>query len=128
MSISAIGSGSGTPAAIYDFTNVTNAQFLKEIQSLDKQADLSPDQQVLLTLDATGGDSVPISGQPLSTSQAPSDTTTHDLLSNFQLQDDWINHTPGTVGGALVDSVMKTLQACQGKPIDDSSGAVSTEA
>jgi len=128
MSISAIGGGSGSSVATYNFTNVTNAQFLKEIQSLAKQGALSPNQQALLTADAEGADSVPISGQPLCVPQVLSDPTTHNFLANFQLQDYWINHTPGTVGGALVHSIEQTLQAYQGKPIMSSSSTVSAEA
>jgi hypothetical protein len=128
MSISAVGSGSVAGGATYNFTNVTNSDFLKEIQSLRKQGALSPNQQVLLMVDADGGDSIPINGQPETTSQAQSDTSTHDFLANFQLQDYWIKNTPGTVGGALVDSVLQTLEAYQGKPIDGSSGSVSVKA
>jgi hypothetical protein len=128
MSISGIGGMPGSSGTVYNFTSTTNAQFLQEVHSLRQQGALSPDQSALLTLDAEGGDSVPINGQPLSTSQVLSDTTTRDFISIFQTQDDWMRNTPGSVGTALVDSTLQTLRAYQGKSVDGSSSSVSTEA
>ncbi len=128
MSVSINGVGSSSYGATYNFRNATNADFLKEVQDLRQQGALSPDQSVLLALDASGGDSIPISGQPSSTSQALSDPTTRDFISIFQMQDNWMHSVPGSVGTSLVDSVLQTLQAYQGKPIGDSSAGASTEA
>jgi hypothetical protein len=128
MSVSSIGTMPGSPGMTYNFKNVTNAQFLQEIKSLREKGALTADQSALLTLDASGGDSVPISGQPLSSSQALSDTTKHDFISIFQLQDNWMHKTSGSVGTSLVDSVLQVLQAYQGKSVDDSPNKISTEA
>lgn len=119
MSISALGSS-------YNFTGVTNAQFQQEIRSLRQQGALSADQSVLAILDASGGDSVPING--LSTSQTLSDTTTHDFISTFQTQADWMHSTSGSVGSSVLDSLLQTLKAYQGKPIDSTASNTSTEA
>jgi len=127
MSISGIG-GMPSSGSVYNFTNVTNAQFQQEIRDLNKQGALSPDQSMLLTLDAEGGDSVPINGRPSSTAQALSDATTRNFISVFQTQDDWMHSKPGSVGTALVDSVLQTLKAYQGKPIDSSSSSISMSA
>lgn len=115
MSVSIAGTMSSPSGATYNFKNVTNAQFLQEVKDLRSQGALSADQSVLLTLDASGGDSVPINGQPSSTSQALSDTTARDFISIFQTQDNWMHGTPGSVGTSLMDSVLRTLQAYQGK-------------
>jgi hypothetical protein len=119
---------SGSSGTTYNFKNVTNAQFLQEIKNLHDQGALSGDQSCLLALDASGGDSVPISGQPSSASQALSDTTKHDFISIFQTQDNWMHSTPGSVGTSLVDSTLQTLQAYQGKTVGGSSSGVSIEA
>ncbi len=118
----------GSPGTTYNFRNVTNSQFLQEIKSLRQKGALSADQSVLLALDASGGDSVPINAQALSSSQVISDTTKHDFISAFQLQDNWLHSTPGSVGTSLVDSVLQALQAYQGKPVDDPPSRVSIEA
>lgn len=128
MSMSATGATLGSSATTYNFTNVTNAQFRQEIQSLRQQGALSPDQSVLAMLDASGGDSVPINGQVSAASQTLSDTTTHDFISIFQTQDDWMHSTPGSVGSSVVDSLLQTLKAYQGKTTGDSSNRDLTEA
>lgn len=121
MSMSVTGSS-------YNFTNVTNAQFLQQIQSLRQQGALSSDQSVLAMIDASGGDSVPVSGQPLSASQALSDSTQRDFLSVFQTQSDWMHSTPGSVGASQIDSLLQTLKAYQGQPTADASSGVSIDA
>jgi len=126
MNVSATGASSGF-GTTYDFTNVTNAQFLQEIKSLREQGVLSDDQTALLTIDACGGDSLPIDGNPVSTSQALSDTTTRDFISVFQMQDDWMHSNPRSVGTAVVDSIVQVLKSYQGRPVDDSSSNVSME-
>ena len=128
MSVSTIGAMSGSSGTTYNFTNVTNAQFLQEVKGLYGQGLLSGDQACLLSCDACGGDSLPINGQPLSVSQALSDPTTHDFISVFQLQDNWMHSNPGSVGTALYDSIVRALQAYQGKPVGGSSSSVSAEA
>ena len=128
MPASIAGAMPGSSGPVYNFRNVTNTQFLQEVQSLRKQGALSPDQSVLAVLDASGGDSVPVSGPPLSTSQALSDTTTRDFMSTFQTQYNWMRSTPGSVGTSLVGSLLQTLQAYQGKPVAAGSAGISTEA
>jgi hypothetical protein len=125
--MSVTGAALGPSAATYNFTSATNAQFLQEIQSLRQQGALSSDQSVLAMLDASGGDSVPISGRPLTASQTIGDATQRDFLSIFQTQDDWMHSTPGSVGSSQVDSLLQTLKAYQGQPIDNSSGSVLKE-
>jgi hypothetical protein len=127
MSMSVTGAMSGSSGTTYNFTSVTNAEFQQEIQSLHQQGALTSDQSVLAILSASGGDSVPISGQAVSASQALSDTTKHDFIANFQMQDDWMHSSPGTVGTEQVDSLLQTLKAYQDKPIG-SSNSVSTQA
>lgn len=112
--------GAGSAAAAYNFKSTTNAEFAQQIQSLRSQGALTADQSVLAMLDASGGDSVPINGQPVSTSQALSDTTKRDFLSIFQTQSDWMHSTSGSVGSDKVDSLLQTLQAYQGKTISGS--------
>ena len=128
MRASIAGVAPASPGATYNFKSVTNAQFLQEIRSLRKQGALSPDQSVLAVLDASGGDSVPVSGQPLSASQALSDPAANDFISIFQTQYNSMRSTPGAVGTSLVGSVLQALQAYQGKPINGSSSSVSTQA
>jgi len=128
MSVSTIGAMSGSSGMTYNFTNVTNAQFLQEIKSLREQGALSADQSALLSVDAYGCDSIPINGQPESAAQALSDPTMRDFISIFQLQDNWMHSTAGSVGTSLVDSILQVLKAYQGKPIGDTSSGVSTEA
>jgi hypothetical protein len=128
MTISSPGSISGSPGATYNFTSVTNANFLKEIDGLGHAGKLSPDQQAILTLSAEGGDSVPINGPGVSTAQALSDPTTHNFIAEYQNIDWQLHNTPGSVGAALVDSVLQTMQAYQGQPIEESSPSVSTTA
>jgi len=128
MSVSTIGALSGLSGTTYNFTNVTNAQFLQEVKSLYEKGLLSGDQASLLSCDACGGDSLPIDGQPSSVSQALSDPTTHDFISVFQLQDNWMHANPGSVGTALYDSIVRALQAYQGNQVGGSSNSVSTEA
>lgn len=128
MSMSVTGATSDSSGSTYNFTSVTNEQFQQEIQGLRQQGALSPDQSVLAVLSASGGDSVPISGQTSSASQTLSDTTTHDFISNFQTQLDWMQSTSDSVGSSTVDSLLQTLKAYQGKPIGGSSSSVSTEA
>ncbi len=127
MSISALGAASGAPGATYDFANVTNAQFLQEIRSLGQQGKLSKQEQVLATLDAEGGDSVPVNGPAPSTAQVLSDQTIRDFITQFQ-SIDYNAHRPGSVGGALYDSLLQKLQSYQGTPIGGSSGSTSTVA
>lgn len=128
MSMSATGAATDSSGTTYNFTNVTNAQFQKEIQSLRQQGALSPDQSVLAMLDASGGDSVPINGQVSAASQTLSDSTTRDFISIFQTQDDWMHSTPGSVGSSVVDSLLQTLKAYQGKSDGGSSNRDLTEA
>ena len=128
MSISALGTTSGSStSATYDFTNVTNAQFLQEVNSLGQAGKLSNDQRALLTVAASGGDSVPIDGPRPTTAQTLSDTTLHNFITQLQ-GDDNSAHTPGAVGGALYDSVLQTLEQNQGRPVDGSSSSVSKTA
>ena len=115
MSISALGAAPPSNGTTYNFTNVTNAQFLQEVQSLAKQGTLSPTQQAMLTLTADGGDSVSINGPRLSTAQILSDPTTRNFMAELQNIDYQEHHTPGSVGAALTDSLLQTLQAYQGK-------------
>jgi hypothetical protein len=128
MSMSIAGAMQGATGTTYNFTNATNAQFRQEIQSLRHQGALSPDQSVLMMIDASGGDSVPIKGQPATASQSLSDQATHDFISTFQTQDNWMHSTPGAIGTSLLDSILQTMQAYQGKPIGDSSSGVSIKA
>jgi hypothetical protein len=123
MSISALGATSSSSAATYDFTNVTNGQFLEEVQSLAKQGALSPTQQAMLTLTADGGDSVPISGPRPSTAQVLSSPTTRNFIDMLQTLDDSEHRTPGSVGAALTDSLLQTLRAYQGKAMPSTSGS-----
>lgn len=128
MSVSIAGAVSGSAGSTYTFKGVTNARFLQEVQSLRTQGALSPDQSVLAVLDASGGDSVPVSGQPVSTSQTLSDMTTHDFISIFQGQYNRMRSTPGAIGTSLVGSVLRALQAYQGQPTSRSPNGVSTNA
>jgi hypothetical protein len=84
VSISGVLPGGG--GAAYNFRNVTNAEFLQQVKNLRQQGALTADQSVLMVLDASGGDSVPINGQAETTSQALSDTTKRDFISVFQTQ------------------------------------------
>jgi len=124
MSISALGAASGSPGATYDFTNVTNAQFEQEVQSLGQNGKLSNNQEMRLTLAADGGDSVPINGPHPTTTQVLSDATLRNFITEIQ-GDDNSAHAPGAVGGALYDSVLQALEQNQGRPIEASSASVS---
>lgn len=128
MSISALGTTSSSSGGTYNFTNVTNAQFLQEVQSLAKQGALSSTQQAMLTLTAEGGNSVPISGARPSTAQILSDPTTQNFMAELQNIDYQEHHTPGSVGGALTNSLLQTLQAYQGKEIVVPTTSTSTTA
>ncbi|HVX77424.1 MAG TPA: hypothetical protein VHB49_14930 [Bradyrhizobium sp.] len=127
MSISALGATSGSVGSTYNFTNVTNEQFLQEIQDLGQQGALSKNEQVLATLAASGGDSVPINGLRPTTAQTLSDQTLHDFITELQ-GDDNSAHMPGAVGGALYDSLLQKLQSYQGTAIGSSSQSGSTTA
>jgi hypothetical protein len=116
MSISTLGAGPSSFGTTYNFTNVTNAQFQQEVDSLGQQGKLSPDQQILLTASAEGADSIPVSGPRQTPAQALSDPTTHDFLMEYQNADYELHHTPGLlVGPALVDSILQTLQTLSGQ-------------
>lgn len=128
MSLSVTGALPNATGTTYDFRNATNAQFLQEVQSLRQQGALSADQSVLAVLDASGGDSVPINGQPLSATQALSDSTTHDFISIFQTQLDWMQSTSGSVGTSNVNSILQALEAYQGKSAGSSPNNVSSTA
>lgn len=67
MSISALGVTSGSAGATYHVTNTANAQFLREVQNLGQQGVLSKNEEMLATLAADAGDSVPVNGPCLST-------------------------------------------------------------
>jgi hypothetical protein len=121
-------SGISPTGSAYNFNGVTNAQFLEQVRNLRHQGALTADQSVLMVLDASGGDSVPINGQPETTSQALSDTTKRDFISVFQTQADWMKSNSGSVGTNLVDSVLQALKSYQDKPIDNSSPSVTTQA
>jgi hypothetical protein len=121
MSISALGAGPSSFGTTYNFTNVTNAQFKQEVDSLGQQGKLSQNQQVLLEVSAVGGDSVPVSGPRQTTAQALSDPTLHNFIANYQDIDYQLHHTPGAEGAPLVDSLLQTLEAYQGSPAGSSS-------
>ncbi len=115
MSISALGTGPSSFGATYNFTNVTNGQFKQEVDSLGQQGKLSQNQQVLLDVSAVGGDSVPVNGPRQTAAQALSDPTLHNFISDYQNIDYQLHHTPGAEGAPLVDSILQTLEAYQGK-------------
>jgi hypothetical protein len=127
VTTSAIGNQPASPGPTYNFTNVTNAQFLQEVQGLGQAGKLSANQETLLAVAAVGGDSVPISGPHVTTAQALSDPTLNNFLTQFQEIDNSVdNHSE--VGSALYDSTLKLLDQYQGRPIDASSPPVSTTA
>jgi hypothetical protein len=120
MSISALGAGPSSFGATYNFTNVTNGQFKQEVDSLGQQGKLTSIQQLRLTLSAEGGDSIPVSGPRQTTAQALSDPTLHNFITDYQDIDYQLHHTPGSVGAPLVDSLLQTLEAYQGRPVGNS--------
>lgn len=127
MSISPLGAGTGSAGSTYNFTSVSNSQFLQEIQNLGQQGALSKQEQMLATLSASGGDSVPIDGPHATTAQTLSDQTLHNFITELQ-GDDYSAHLPGAIGGALYDSLLQKLQNYQGGAVTASSSSVSTAA
>jgi hypothetical protein len=120
MSISALGAGPSSFGGTYNFTNVTNGQFKQEVDSLGQQGKLSQNQQVLLEVSAVGGDSVPVNGPRQTAAQALSDPTLHNFIMDYQDIDYQLHHTPGAEGAPLVDSILQTLEAYQGKAVGSS--------
>jgi hypothetical protein len=61
-------------------------------------------------------------------SQILSDPTAHNFLSELENIDDSAHNTPGSVGTALVDSMLSALRTYQGTAIEQTSGSTSAEA
>jgi hypothetical protein len=125
MNSTSIGAATASSGATYNFTNVTNAQFSQQINSLSQAGKLSTNQRILLTVAADGGDSVPIDGTRISTAQALSDPTSHNFISEFQDMVNQYARNPGLPGAALYNSTLQILKAYQGKPINDPTQSIS---
>jgi hypothetical protein len=125
MGVSGIGSGSSSLRADYDFRKMTNAQFLAAVQQLGSQGKISHQDETFLSFMAQGTDSVPINGPRPSVAQTLSDPAQHDFLTELENIDYSSHHTPGSVGTALVDSMLNDLRTYQGAAIERASGAVS---
>lgn len=128
MGVSGIGSGLISLGAQYDFTQMTNAQFLAAVEKLGSEGKISQQDEGQLAAIAQGVDSVPINGPRPSVSQILSDPTAHNFLSELENIDDSAHNTPGSVGTALVDSMLSALRTYQGTAIEQTSGSTSAEA
>jgi hypothetical protein len=114
MSIAGLGSVLGAVGTDYNFTKMTNKQFLSAVNSLASDGKISQTDAAQLGAIAEGVDSVPISGSSPSTQQVLSDTSSHDFLSEVQNTNNWVDSNAGSVGGAMYASMLTDLENNQG--------------
>jgi len=107
-------SSNGSIGSTYDFTSMTNQQFLTAIRQLGGEGKISPADASQLSFIAQGVDSTPINqaDQP-SEQQIMSNPTAHDFLSELQ-NIDWSANVAGSVGAPMFNSMLKDLQTYQG--------------
>lgn len=108
-------SSSGSTGSTYDFTSMTNQQFLTAIRQLGGEGKISQADESQLSFIAQGVDSTSINraDQP-SEQQIMSNPTAHDFLSELQNIDWSANSVPGSVGAPMFNSMLKDLQTYQG--------------
>jgi hypothetical protein len=114
MSAAGVGSVSGATGSGYDFTNMTNKQFLSAVKFLEADGKISQTDADQLGAIAEGVDSVPISGPSPSVQQILNDTSSHDFISELQNIHSSIETNLGSVGDALYSSMLSDLEANEG--------------
>ncbi|HEX4065891.1 MAG TPA: hypothetical protein VHZ09_07685 [Acidobacteriaceae bacterium] len=115
--LSSLGSTSstGSTGSTYDFTSMTNQQFLTAIRQLGGEGKISQTDESQLSFIAQGVDSTPINraDQP-SEQQIMGNPTAHDFLNELQNIDWSANKVAGSVGAPMFNSMLKDLQTYQG--------------
>lgn len=114
MSAAGLGSVLSSSGSGYDFTSMTNKQFLSAVNSLEGEGKISQTDADQLGAIAEGVDSVPITGPSPSVQQVLGDTSSHDFLAEVQNLYSSIETRPGSVGGALYSSMLTDLETNQG--------------
>ena len=120
MDVSGIGNSLNSAGTQYDFTKMTNQQFLTAVQDLGSEGKISQSDAAQLSFIAQGVDSVPINGPSPSVQSILADPTQHNFISELQ-GDDYGANTPGAVGGAMYNSMLNDLKAYQGTAVDPTS-------
>jgi hypothetical protein len=110
-------SASSSSGSTYDFTSMTNQQFLTALQQLGSAGKISQTDEAQLSFVAQGVDSTPINraDQP-SQQQIMSNPTAHDFLSELQNIDRSAHSVAGSVGASMFDSMLNDLKTWQGTP------------
>ena len=127
MGIAGIGSALSAADTQYNFTSMTNKQFLDASQTLFSEGDISQSDAAGLSQIAQGVDSVPISGPSQSVSQILSDPTQHNFIAELQ-GDNYSAHLAGSVGGSTYDSMLADLQTYQSTSLENKSTLIATQA
>jgi hypothetical protein len=125
MGTAGIGSALSSADTQYNFTSMTNKQLINATSSLLGAGKISASDADELSQIAQGVDSVPISGSSPSVSQTLSDSSQHNFIAQLQ-GDDYSANLPGSVGGALYDSMLTALQTYQGTATENTSNLLST--
>lgn len=127
MGVAGIGSALSSLGSQYDFTKMTNQQLFDAANQLGSEGKISQTEAANLSWIAQGVDSVPISGPSHSVQQILAEPTQHNFIKELQ-GDDYGANLPGSIGGALFDSLLKDLQTYQGTATSKTSQNLSIQA
>jgi hypothetical protein len=129
MGIAGLGTSLGSIAMQYDFTKMTNRQLFNAAQALGSEGKISQTDASQLSAIAQGVDSTPVDrSQVVSVAQILNDPTQHDFVTHLEDTSASMHSTPGSVGTAMVDSMLKDLQAYQANTIADTGKSISIQA
>jgi len=120
MGVAGIGSSLGSIAMQYDFTKMTNRQLFNAVETLGSEGKISQTDASQLSAIAQGVHSTPVDqSQVVSVAQILNDPTEHNFIADLEDQSTSMHSTSGSVGTAMVDSMLKDLQVYQGNPVAD---------
>jgi hypothetical protein len=130
MGVAGIGSAINSLGATYNFTSMTNQQFLTAVEQLGSAGKISQTDEGQLAAIAQGVDYTPIDRASVpSEQQIMSDPTEHNFLSEVENIDWSVNHIAGSVGAPLYNSMLQDLETYQGTPVEQNgSQSISVQA
>jgi hypothetical protein len=129
MGVAGLGTSLGSIAMQYDFTKMTNRQLFNAVQTLGSEGKISQTDASQLSAIAQGVDSTPVDrSQVVSVAQILNDPTQHDFVAHLEDTSASMRSTPGSVGMALVDSMLKDLQTYQANAVADTGKSISIQA
>jgi hypothetical protein len=108
---------------------MTNRQLYNAVETLGTEGKISQTDASQLSAIAQGVDSTPIDrSQVVSVAQTLNDPTQPNFIADLEDQSVSMHSTPGSVGTAMVDSMLKDLQAYQANTIADTGKSISIQA